>query len=252
MLSKGILPLFTLLLAAIAPTSAEAVEEPNKDLTTREVDPNAPPLCRLKAEWIMIAQGGGKDYKWPQDQVRMHVWVKDDKKAGWSGWPSDANAVFDNFQKDLDAGQWSGLTDNLSPEQFSSTCDASERGQCWTELAGRPKLRASPQHGFRDDGFDKRQGNRIKLRDYVHFYYGALNEVKAAWHTDDNGRPEDMFIGDIKKDPYCRLTRDDPGLGVSWQYYHDGSLHVYVDDRTDRSWVLAEGWNVECLFFCPP
>ncbi|RVD89549.1 uncharacterized protein DFL_000552 [Arthrobotrys flagrans] len=240
------LTILTILLGATVTTYAESTN----DLTTRDADPNAPPLCRLHAEWVMIADGRKSTFSWPYDQIKMHVSVKDDIKANWSGWPADANLVLTNFNADRDKGEWTSLTENLSPDRFSSTCDASEKGQCWTDIEGRPRLRASPQHAFRDQGWfeegKKPNGNRFKMRDYVHFYWGPLDDVRQAWHTDDNGKEDDMWVYDIRKNPYCRLGRDDAGKGVSWQYYNDGGLHVYIDDRTDPSWAVAE------VFIHPP
>ncbi|KAK6513165.1 hypothetical protein TWF506_009330 [Arthrobotrys conoides] len=251
---NSIVPLLSVLLNLTVATNAKPDTHINNDLTARAVDPNAPPLCRLHAEWVMIGVSG-KPLSWPYDQVKMNVWVKDDQKSGWSGWPTDANAVLTNFNVDREKGEWKSLTENLSPDRFSSTCGASEKEQCWTDVQDRPRLRASPQHGRRDSGWDNpggvKDGNRHTMRDYVQFYWGPMDAVRAAWHTDENGNNEDMYIKDAAKNPFCRLTRDDAAKGVSWQYYIDGSLHVYVDDKTKPSWVVAEGWDIECLFFCP-
>ncbi|KAK6337166.1 hypothetical protein TWF718_009950 [Orbilia javanica] len=259
MLSRTILPFLTLLLLSVTTTTnaepAPSAENAHKELVARGPNPDDPPLCRLHAEWVMIAKGG-KPYSWPYDQIKMNVWVKNDTKANWSGWPADANLVLTNFEMDREKGEWLGLTEGFAPDRFSSTCGATEQTQCWTDVLDRPRLRASPQHAFRDSGWHDEggapfTGNRFKMRDYVHFYWGPVDALRAAWHTDDNGKEDDMYIRDIRKNPYCRLSRNDAAKGVSWQYYVDGGLHVYVNDMTQHEWALAEGWDIECLFFCP-
>ncbi|KAF3182330.1 hypothetical protein EYR41_010784 [Orbilia oligospora] len=254
MLFQNILPLLSILLGlTVTANAADANASVDSRLAGRAPDLNAPPLCRLAVDWVMIADGRSSTFSWPYDQVQMKVWVKDDQKAGWSGWPGDATAVLNNFDVDNnEKGEWINLTQD---SEHSSTCDATERGQCWTHLKDRPILRASPQHGKRDDGWKGPDGavtgDRYTMRDYIQFYWGPPDAVKLAWHTDENGSDADAYIYDTKKNPYCRLRRDDPAKGVSWQYYIDGSLHVYVNDKTNPAWAVAEGWDIECLFFCP-
>ncbi|KAK6343688.1 hypothetical protein TWF730_011278 [Orbilia blumenaviensis] len=256
MLYQSILPLLTLLFSGVGSSHASSVS--GNSIAPR-MDPGAPPLCLVRAGWTMIGSKPGKDYEW-HDIVKMDVWIKNDTNAGWSGWPQDAVGLLNNFIMDRDNKMWLSLTDGIAdqPQKCNRACNGREENQCFTEIEGRPQLRASPQHGKRDDGWTDKNakqpasGVRWKMRDYIQFYWGPPKDVRLAWHTDDNGNPHDMFIIDQQKRPFCRLWRDDPAKGISWQYWYNSNIQVYVNENTRPEWGVAEGWDVECLFECPP
>ncbi|KAK6526099.1 hypothetical protein TWF281_011137 [Arthrobotrys megalospora] len=246
MLSQKLFGSFAPLLLLLGAGAINLVEASPADGKNIHVPRQSEPLCRLHVTWVMIGNDKS-DIEW-EDHIEMQIYVRDDVRAGASGWPQDPEAVL-NDKESLDS-QWKSITQQVDSKR---DCDGSEAGQCWTDVTDRPRLRASPQHRNRNDGFRYINNVRVRvnLRDYIQFYWGPPEAVRLAWHTDDNGKPGDMFLSP-DKNPYCKLWHDDSNSGMTWGPYWNGQLKPYYNGVTLNHWTVGEGWKVECLFLCPP